>query len=82
VADPQQLLEQVVGQQFDSTNLGDEAAAGEPTWLQIGANTMDSTLNSNDPMKALLDSIPTWRKVGPRSPGAPVVQHDTGLCIG
>jgi hypothetical protein len=32
------------------------------TWLQIGSNTMDS-MNNNDPMKKLLDTIPSWKKV-------------------
>lgn len=32
------------------------------TWLQIGSNTMDN-MNGNDPLKRLLNLIPTWQKV-------------------
>lgn len=32
------------------------------SWLQIGSNTMDN-MNNNDPMKKLLNGIPTWKKV-------------------
>jgi hypothetical protein len=47
--DPKAMLRQLVQQK-------------ERTWLQIGSNTMDS-MNSNDPMKQILDNIPTWDKV-------------------
>lgn len=33
------------------------------TWLQIGANTMDSALNGNDPVISLLDGVPSWTKL-------------------
>ncbi|KAL4427678.1 hypothetical protein ABPG75_001767 [Micractinium tetrahymenae] len=57
-------LASVVDNLLNLTATRDTAEGGgrAHTWVQIGANTLDSLNTKNDPLLAFVDRVPTWKK--------------------